>query len=113
MTEPRKKAGTRKRKPKIDVRAATEWATLQYDPCVDRNDAGIVQNVDFDRATSPCPPGGKQLLDMAVNNRVSFNNFLLKVLGSDVEEDDEMVKQERKSIEEMTELLIRFQERKK
>ena len=96
---------------RIDVRLATEWACLEYDNCVVRNEHGIVQKVVLERAISPIPIGGAQFMDLAVSNRVAFNNHLLKVLGADIEDDDEeVISAEKSSIQSLRELLVRFEE---
>ena len=96
---------------KADVRAAIEWAWLNYDRCVIRDERNIATAIDFDKATDDPPEGGKQFLDLAFTNKVAFyKDFVLKGLGTDIDEDDEIVIKEKKSIAELKELLKKFEE---
>ena len=96
---------------KADVRAAIEWAWLNYDKCVIRDERNIATAIDFDKATDDPPEGGKQFLDLAFTNKVAFyKDFVLKGLGTDIDEDDEIVIKEKKSIAELKELLKKFEE---
>lgn len=96
---------------KADVRAAIEWAWLNYDRCVIRDERNIATAIDFDKATDDPPEGGKQFLDLAFTNKVAFyKDFVLKGLGTDIDEDDEIVIKEKKSVSEMKELLKKFEE---
>jgi len=96
---------------KADVRAAIEWAWLNYDSCVIRDERNIATAIDFDKATDDPPEGGKQFLDLAFTNKVAFyKDFVLKGLGTDIDEDDEIVIKEKKSIAELKELLKKFEE---
>lgn len=96
---------------KADVRAAIEWAWLNYDRCVVRDDRNIAIALDFEKATDDPPEGGKQFLDLAFTNKVAFyKDFVMKALGTDVDDDDEIAVKERKSVVEMKKLLSRFEE---
>ena len=97
--------------PKGDPRAAIEWAWVNYDRCVIRNDKNIAIGLDFEKASSGDPPGGKQFLDLAFTNKVSFyKDFVMKALGGDIEEEDDLLKADKKSIKELKKLLLRFEE---
>tara|TARA_R110002020_G_scaffold276221_2_gene491576 strand:+ start:955 stop:1278 length:324 start_codon:yes stop_codon:yes gene_type:complete len=99
---------------KADVRAAIEWAWLNYDECIIRDDRNLATAIDFEKATDDPPEGGKQFLDLAFTNKVAFyKDFVMKALGTDADEDDEKVVKEKKSIAEMKELLNKFEEAKK
>jgi len=95
---------------KIDVRAAVEWAWLQADNCIIRNGQGIPISVNLQKATAREPQGGRQFLDMAFSNKVAFQTLVLKTLGSDIDEDDEVAVKEKKSITALRVLLKRFKE---
>lgn len=96
---------------KADVRAAIEWAWLNYDECIIRDDRNLSVAIDFDKATNDPPEGGKQFLDLAFTNKVAFyKDFVMKALGTDMDDEDEIVIKERKSIKELTSLLEQFQE---
>lgn len=96
---------------KADVRAAIEWAWLNYDKCVIRDERNIAVALDFEKATDNPPEGGKQFLDLAFTNKVAFyKDFVLKALGTDMDDEDEIAIKERKSIKELTDLLGQYQE---
>jgi len=97
-------------KPKIDVRAATEWAWLQSDNCIIRNEFGIAVCIDVERATTEEPLGGKMMMDMAFSNKVAFNTHSLKVLGNEIDGDDETATKEKKLIADLQKLLERFED---
>lgn len=96
----------------IDVRSAIEWAWMNMEPCILRDQNNIPIGLDFSKAVTEPPPGGKQMLDLAYTNKVAFQkDFVLKVIGHVVDEEDlEVVNAEKKSIKAMRELLIRFEE---
>ena len=98
-------------KPKSDVRTAIEWAWTEYDNCVIRDVKGIAVAVDFEKRSTDAPPGGQQFLDLAFTNRVAFyKDFVMKALGADLDEEDEIAVKEKKSVAEMKKLLSRFEE---
>ena len=100
--------------PKSDVRSAIEWAWMNYDRCVIRDDKKIAIALDFEKSTSEAPPGGKQFLDLAFTNKVSFyKDFVMKALGSDIDDEDEIAIAEKKSIKELEKLLSKFEEASK
>lgn len=98
---------------KGDPRAAIEWAWVNYDRCVVRDPiTNVAKAIDFEKSLSEAPPGGKQFLDLAFTNKVAFyKDFVMKALGTDLDEDDEVVKAEKKSVKEMRKLLIRFRDK--
>jgi len=96
---------------KADVRAAIEWAWLNYDRCVVRDERNIAIALDFEKATDDPPEGGKQFLDLAFTNKVAFyKDFVMKALGTDIDSEDEISTKERKSLEELTKLLKKYEE---
>lgn len=96
---------------KADVRAAIEWAWLNYDRCVIRDERNIAIALDFEKATDNPPEGGKQFLDLAFTNKVAFyKDFVMKALGTDIDSEDEISATERKSLEELTKLLKKYEE---
>lgn len=98
---------------KADVRAAIEWAWLNYDKCVVRDERNIAIALDFEKATDNPPEGGKQFLDLAFTNKVAFyKDFVMKALGTDMDDEDEVVMKERKAIEELQSLLKKYEQKK-
>ena len=95
---------------KSDVRAAIEWAWVNYDACIVRNDQNIATSIDFDKAASSPPDGGRSMLDFAFASRVAFNNLAVKALGTDIDDDDGVVIEEKKGIADMRKLLVRMKD---
>ena len=97
---------------KSDVRAAIEWAWMNYDTCIIRNEStNIATAIDFEKAISDPPPGGKQFLDLAMTNKVSFyKEFVMKALGVDIDADDEIIVAEKKSVAELRKVLTQMKE---
>ena len=100
--------------PKSDVRSAIEWAWVNYDRCVVRDEKKIAIALDFEKATTDAPPGGKQFLDLAFTNKVAFyKDFVMKALGTDIDNEDEVAIAEKKSMKELRALLVRFEDENK
>ena len=101
-------------KDKNDPKTAIEWAWVNYDRCVIRNDQNIAVGLDFEKALTDAPPGGKQFLDLAFTNKVSFyKDFVMKALGVDADTDDEVAVAEKKKVSELRASLKRFEDTKK
>tara|TARA_R110002096_G_scaffold386572_1_gene580682 strand:+ start:148 stop:471 length:324 start_codon:yes stop_codon:yes gene_type:complete len=100
-------------KAKSDVRTAIEWAWMNYDNCVIRNDKNIAVAIDFEKSLSDPPAGGKQFLDLAFTNKVAFyKDFVMKALGTDIDTEDEIAGLERKAIEELQSLLKKYEKKR-
>ncbi len=96
-----------------DVRTAIEWAWMNYDNCVIRNDKNIAVAIDFEKSLSDPPAGGKQFLDLAFTNKVAFyKDFVMKALGTDIDTEDEIAGLERKAIEELQSLLKKYEKKR-
>jgi|TARA_R110000803_G_C11883003_1_gene309990 hypothetical protein len=97
-------------KAKSDVRTAIEWAWMNYDKCVVRDDKNIAIAIDFEKSLTDPPAGGKQFLDLAFTNKVAFyKDFVMKALGTDIDSEDEIADKERKSLDELTKLLKKYE----
>lgn len=97
-------------KAKSDVRTAIEWAWMNYDKCVVRDDKNIAIAIDFKKSLTDPPAGGKQFLDLAFTNKVAFyKDFVMKALGTDIDSEDEIANKERKSLDELTKLLKKYE----
>tara|TARA_R110002167_G_scaffold63239_1_gene178521 strand:+ start:2818 stop:3138 length:321 start_codon:yes stop_codon:yes gene_type:complete len=97
-------------KAKSDVRTAIEWAWMNYDKCVVRDDKNIAIAIDFEKSLTDPPAGGKQFLDLAFTNKVAFyKDFVMKALGTDIDSEDEIANKERKSLDELTKLLKKYE----
>ena len=96
----------------IDVRSAIEWAWMNMEPCILRDQNNIPVGLDFSKAKTDPPAGGRQMLDLAYTNKVAFQkDFVLKVIGHELADEDlAVVNDEKQSIEKMRELLVRFEE---
>lgn len=100
--------------PKTDVRAAIEWAWLEFENCVVRGADGKPKSLDFEKRSCDAPPGGQQMLNLAFTNPTGFQkDFVLKVLGGDLDDESDDVVADKKSIAELRKIIKQFQEKKR
>ena len=95
---------------KVDIRAAVQWAALNYRKIVSRNEAGKIL-FNWDAAETDPPPLGESYVEFAASNPTAFfKDTVPKTIGGDADEESDEVKADRKSIAELKALLRKLQE---
>lgn len=95
-----------------NIRQVVGWVMQEYVNCVIRDANGIPKKVDVALAKSPMPMGGEQMMDLAYSNRMGFyKEFVMKLLGDEIDDEDEIAKEEKLSIKEVEKIISQWEEK--